>query len=366
MSLKSLVMNKWLWLVFLGLGLFLVSCSEVQYYAQAVSGHLDILDRKQDIRTLIESKDTPTPLVQKLKLLQDVREFAIQELGLPDVNSYTSYADVGRPYVSTIVTAAPPLQLSPYQWCYLFVGCVGYRGYFSPEEAKAFANELSKQGYDVALGRVRAYSTLGWLNNSFMPDYFKDPVLNTFVDRAEITIIRTLIHEMAHQIVFVSDDTAFNESFAVFVEKEGARQYLFAQHQNAEELYNEYLHRKTDRSRFIELVRSYVERLQQLYESELTEEEKLQKKAEIFEEMRTTYQKQASEYKVLNYERWFERPLNNAHLMGVRFYSDYVSAFERMFEEAGRQWPAFYEKVKEIADFSKEARTMYLEERLAK
>lgn len=340
--------------------LVITGCGEISYYSQAVNGHLDILNRKKKIETLLVDPETPPELVKKLKLIESVRQFAAQELSLPAAKSYNAYSDVGRPYVTAVVTAANRLKLEPYEWCFLFVGCVGYRGYFDKSEATAYAQELAKQNWDVNVGEVRAYSTLNWLNNDFMPDYFKDPVLNTFLDQSETSIIRTLIHEMAHQVVFVSGDTAFNESFAVFVEQEGLRQYLNAHYENADNFYKRYLLKKEDRKIFIEIIQSYYDQFEQLYSSDLPEKEKLEKKVKLFEDMRQTYKNREPEFKVLSYSRWFSQPLNNSHLLSIRRYHSFVPVFAFLFKEQKNNWPKFFEKVKEIADFPSEKRKRFI------
>lgn len=346
--------------------ILLMGCGEISYYQQAVEGHFDILDRKVKIDTLLNDPQTSPELARKLTLIQNVRQFAIDRLQLPDVQGYTAYADIEKPHVSTVVTAAHALKLEPYQWCFLFVGCVGYRGYFDPAEAKAYAEELKKEGWDIALGNVRAYSTLKWLNNDFMPDYFKDPILNTFIERSDTAIIRTLLHEMAHQIVFISGDTAFNESFAVFVEQEGLRQYL-EQSQKADlQEYQRYLLGIEDRERFLKIIATFYQKFENLYDSPISPEEKLKKKEMLFEAVREAYRRQADEFKAFSYASWFERPLNNAHLLGVRRYNNWVPTFRQIFNEEGRNWPKFFNKIKEIADFSSEERGQYLQSRSPK
>ena len=352
-------------LICIGIGILLSGCSEIQYYLQAIEGHLDILNRKQDIEALLEAPTTPPDLARKLKLIQDVRQFAIEQLHLPHIHGYTSYSNIERAYVTTIVTASHQLRLEPHKWCFLLVGCLSYRGYFSAQEAQAYAAELEKEGWDVALGKVRAYSTLKWLNNEFMPDYFKDPILNTFIERADTAIIQTLIHEMAHQVIFVAGDTSFNESFAVFVEQEGLRQYLVSRKEGAREIYQRHLQKTEDKNRFLQIIATFYQKFEQLYHSDLPDHEKRATKKQLFQEMQTLYRQRAHEFQVLNYNTWFAQPLNNAHLLGVRRYNNYVSSFLRIFQEQGQNWSAFFSKIKEIASLPQEKRTTYLKVRSA-
>ncbi len=160
---------------------------------------------------MLETTNDPL-LRERLLQVQQIRKFAIHDLGLPDNSSYTRYTDLGRPYVVWNVVATPELSLAPRKWCFAIVGCVSYRGYFNEADARAEAQRLAAHGDDVNMGGVPAYSTLGW---------FDDPVLSSFVRYRETDLARLLFHELAHQIVYVKDDTAFNESFAVAVEEEG-------------------------------------------------------------------------------------------------------------------------------------------------
>ncbi|MBF0279345.1 MAG: aminopeptidase [SAR324 cluster bacterium] len=351
----------WKYFLVLLAGISLAGCSEIQYYLQAIEGHLDILNRKQKIEDLLEAPGTPSDLVRKLKLIQDVRQFAVDRLHLPKIHGYTSYSDIKRPYVVTVVTASQRLQFEPYKWCFLFVGCVSYRGYFNAGDAEEYAEGLKNKAWDVSVGNVRAYSTLNWLNNEFMPDYFKDPVLNTFVDRSDTSIIRLLIHEMAHQVVYVNGDTSFNESFAVFVEQEGLKQYLESLEKGAAKSYQRYLKRYDDQTRFLQIVSSYYEKLEKLYQSDLSETEKLSGKKRLFEEMKKTYQQRIGEFEIIKYDSWFDQDLNNAHLLGIRRYNNHVSSFQKIFRRQDQDWKAFFSKIEEVASFPKEKREAFLQ-----
>ncbi len=218
----------YLLLLALGSVIFLSGCSDLGFYWQAASGHFDLLNRKQDIRELLDSPDTSLKLKRKLKLVENVRAFAVSQMELPENEGYTGYVDLGRSYVTMVVTAAPELELKAHKWCYWFVGCQEYRGYFDEGDARLYAEEMEQQQLDVSVGPVTAYSTLGWLNKPWLPNYFSDPVLSTFIHRRDAELIAVLIHEMSHQVVFVNNDTSFNESFAVFVEQEGHGNFLFS------------------------------------------------------------------------------------------------------------------------------------------
>ena len=180
------------------------------YYMQAISGHSDLMSRRQPVDEVIADEAVPEEIRVKLALVQEARDFAVTELLLPDNDSYRSYADLERDYVVWNVFAAPEFSLEPVTWCFPVAGCVAYRGYFDEEDARAKAEQMREDGFDVATGGIPAYSTLG---------RFDDPVLNTMMRWRDTDLVATIFHELAHQVLYVKDDTAFNESFATAVEE---------------------------------------------------------------------------------------------------------------------------------------------------
>ncbi len=363
---KSFVIYRTVLFFALGVLTFCSGCSDLGYYWQAASGHLELLNRKQDIQELLDSPDTPAELKRKLKLLKSVRKFAIKQLAIPKNEGYSGYVELDRPYVTMVVTAAPELELNARKWCYWFIGCQEYRGYFDEEQARTYAEELRRQELDVSVSQITAYSTLGWLNKSWMPDYFSDPVLSTFLRRNDAELITVLIHEMAHQVVYVSNDTSFNESFAVFVEEEGFTQFLGYADDKAildddrTELYQWYLKARKDRQLFRHLINSTFEEMEELFSSELANAEKLRKKQQLFDDLRENYKSLKNEFLVLSYDNWFKKDLNNTHLLAVKRYHSKVEKFKRLFDQHGKNWKEFFQAVRELAEASLKERNRRL------
>ena len=336
----------------------LLAGCELSYYWQATRGHLDLLQRKQEIQSLLLDNTTDPGLKKKFQLLSEVRSFASTELNLPSGNGYKSYVELPNSYVSVLVSAAPPFSLNPKQWCYLIIGCQGYRGYFDIADAEQLANELRENGFDVSLSYASAYSTLGYLNQSWLFDYFSDPVLSTFLQRSDRELIATLIHEMAHQVVYVAGDTSFNESYATFVEQEGTLQYIRSI--NLEDEMEQIQQNYEDRLLFRSWIDETIKELNDLYGSSLNEDKKRLQKQLIFEQLKQRYQQNQSQFKLLNYSRWFAQNLNNSHLLGVKRYHNFVPAFEELFKSAESNWKDFHTKVEELAQLPKEERDKLL------
>jgi len=331
---------------------FLVSgCANVGYYIQAVTGQLDIWRRGRPVGDVLQDPAAPAALKEKLARVQAIREFASRELALPDNESYRRYADLGRRYVVWNVFAAPEFSVKPVEWCVLFAGCVGYRGYFAQADADRLAAELAGGGHDVYIGGVPAYSTLGW---------FRDPVLNTFIHYPEAEIARIVFHELSHQVLYVRDDTTFNESFAVAVELEGMRRWL-AQPSNGK-LRAGYERGRERREHFVRLVADHRAKLEALYASALAAPEMRERKAVLLRGMQADYRRiRAGWNGFAGFDTWFARPPNNATLASVAIYTRYVPAFEALLEREGRDLPRFYAAVKALAALPMEERAARLD-----
>ncbi|MCW5661778.1 MAG: aminopeptidase [Burkholderiaceae bacterium] len=325
-------------------------CSTVGYLGQSVGGHLELMQRARPVDQWLADASTAEKLKRKLALSQKMRTFAVHELKLPDNASYTRYADIGRPAVVWNVVATPELSLKLKTWCFPVMGCVGYRGYFQKAGADALAAELRAQGLEVDVYGVPAYSTLGWTN--WMGG---DPLLSTFIGWPEGELARLLFHELAHQVAYASDDTAFNESFAVAVERIGGNRWL-AQEGDAQAL-RDFEATQQRREAFRALTLRARSALDALYrDADLDDAAKRQRKAEVFAQMRADYATlKAGWGGHAGYDGFIARA-NNASLAVQGAYNDLVPHFERLFERGGRDFDKFYAEVKRLAALPKDQR----------
>ena len=335
-------------LIAAGFAVLLGGCANLGYYAQAVDGHLAIQHRTRPISAIIADPATGKNLRRSLSLVTALREFATRELQLPDNESFTTYADLGRPYAVWNVSAAPELSIELEKWCFVAVGCVNYRGFFSMSEAECFAQELKMKGYDVTLGGVRAYSTLGW---------FKEPLLNTFLGYSDTELGQLIFHELAHQVVHVRDDTTFNESFATAVELEGINRWLDAN--GTEELREAFIASRKRKAAYIATLLEYRGKLKRLFASNESNAEKRDAKARIFAELHERLANLETARGAVR-RRVAPSRLNNADLATVSTYTGLVPAFQALLEQQGGNMGLFYEKVKEIARLPEPERTAML------
>jgi predicted aminopeptidase len=311
--------------------LLLAGCETIAYYKQAIGGHFEIRSAARPLDAWLADPATPTPLRERLETARRLREFASRSLALPENGSYKSYADLGRPFVVWNVFAAPEFSVAPRQECFPFTGCVGYRGFFSEQDARAHAARLKAEGYDVHVGGVPAYSTLGW---------FDDPLLSTFIRYPDAQLARLIFHELAHQVVYARDDTMFNESFAVAVEEEGVRRWLEAEG-HAGEL-QAFRDAQARRQRFADRVKQARTRLALAYQEPGASRDVLAaKKREEFEKLR-------AEYPTI-----VPAEANNAFLVSVALYTELVPQFDALLAESGGDLPVFYEKAKALAKSGK-------------
>jgi predicted aminopeptidase len=300
-------------------------CESLSYYSQAIGGHFHLLAQARPIDDWLADPATPPDLKARLESARRIRTFASRELHLPDNASYTSYADLGRRYAVWNVFAAPQFSVDPHPECFPVTGCVAYRGFFSERDAQRYAEKLRAQGYDVYVGGVLAYSTLGW---------FDDPLLSTFIRYPESQVARLVFHELAHQLVYAKNDTTFNESFAVVVEEEGVRRWLEAEGRTTElAAFQAMQDRKRDLAARIKETR---ERLKLVYASDLPREQMLEQKRGEFDRLRAAFPG------VVPAEP------NNAFLVSIALYNELVPAFERLLAASG-SLDSFYVRARDLA-----------------
>ena len=321
------------------------------YYLQAARGQMEVLNKREPIDEVIRSPDTPEDVASKLELLQDARQFSIDALSLPDNESYRTYSDLGREYAVWNVVAAPPLSVDPKTWCFPVAGCVAYRGYFNKDNAERKAAELAGQDFDTFVGGATAYSTLG---------NFSDPVLNTMLRRDDTELVALLFHELAHQVLYVKNDTSFNESFATAVEELGVERWLAEQDRSGD--YEDWSARKDYANDVAALALEARNELESIYAGDLSDEAKRRAKAERLDALEAAIKARAEEAGIDASGWWQDQPLNNARLAAWSAYEIHVPAFRELFRECNEDFPCFYEAARELGGLDPEARQARLDE----
>ena len=319
-------------------------CSSIGYYAQSVGGHLALIGGARPVADVLADPQSGPALKHRLLLSQRIRDFAVTELKEPDNQSYRRYADLKRSAAVWNVVAAPELSLTLKTWCFVVVGCVGYRGYYDRADADAFAAGLAAEGFETSVYGVPAYSTLGSLPGG----RFADPLLSTFIDYPEGELARLIFHELAHQIAYAKGDTEFNESFATAVERIGGDRWLAA-HASARAR-DEFALFDGRRRDFRALTAKYRSALDALYRSAVADADKRVGKVALYAALRADYAALKTQRwnGFSGYDGWFARA-DNASLGVLAAYNELVPAFTRLFEREGGDFARFYAEVGRLA-----------------
>ena len=330
----------------------LSACSTISYYGQSIQGQMSLLFHRESIDDVLNNPETPEKLKISLQQAQSIRQYASDKLALPDNKSYLYYVDLGRPYVVWNVFAAPEFSLKPTNWCYPIVGCVSYRGYFAQDDAESEASSLKLKNLDVHVAGISAYSTLGWFN---------DPLMNTMLHWKQRSLAGLIFHELSHQLIYIKNETGFNEAFSSSIERLGTIQWILESHPEQLESYLSYLQAQSD---FRDLLLSSRTKLNDLYASSINDEIKRNKKQKIIDDMNVQYATLKKQWpENIHFDAWFNKPINNARLTSAMTYLQDIPAFFQLFIEEDGQWPAFYKRVISLEDLEKEERQNLIKEK---
>jgi len=302
------------------------------YYLHLAAGQLEMNRKRQPIAEIVARDDAGLTLRERLGYASRARDFAMAELALPDNGSYRSYADLGRPYATWNVFAAPEFSVTPRHWCFPVAGCVSYRGYFDEQRAGRTARRLAAHGLDVHVGPSLAYSTLGHL---------QDPVLNTMLRYDDAELAALIFHELAHQAAYVPGDSDFNEAFATVVEFEGARRWL--SHLGRDDDLEAFLESRRKQQELAELMVASRERLAALYATAAPPDQIRTEKAAELGRLRDALAGQGMTP---------VGELNNARLAAVATYHRCVPALSALLAQHGGNLPAYYATIRALADDS--------------
>lgn len=321
----------------------LSGCDSLGYYAHLTGGQWSLVRDRQSVDRLLADSATDAELQQRLLIARNVVMYAESDLGLDARGSYRQYVHLDRPFVVWNVFAARPWSLEGFEWCYPFVGCAPYRGFFSPNDATNAVAKLAEDGYETYVGGVPAYSTLGW---------FDDPILSSFIRWPAPQLAELLIHEIAHQRVWVKDDVAFNESFASFVAQAGARQW-FDRHERMEEFHT-YRASVAEWQRLRRLLRAAKAALEIAY-ANTDQQRRAVDKQRILEALQTCYVEQRHSLGAGRFDAVLAH-VNNAYFVSIGTYEDHQPAFEALFRDVDGQWAAFFDAVDDLAGLAERER----------
>lgn len=334
--------------ILIGISVLIAGC-DMPYYWQAAHGQWDLMQRKQPIEELLQSDTTPSTTKASLNYVLQVRDYALGQLHLEDNQSYLEYVDLKREYVTWNVFATPELSMQNHTWCYPIAGCVSYRGYFAKQDAEDYAKLMQSKGYDTYVGGAGAYSTLGW---------FADPVLSTFLERGKLSLAALLFHELAHQVLYVQDDSVFNESFANSVETLLLQNWAAQQGMQAE--WDAYQKAQARHQAFIQLVLDNKNQRAKLFDSALSDTEKRIQKQDLINALEAGYLQFKQTWGFSGYDQWFAAGLNNAQLSTVATYNELKPGFMALYRQSEQNLPKFLTACRDLANEDKDQRHQHL------
>lgn len=244
-----------------------IACIPFGYYNRLAQHQTYILRSKVSIDSVLKDPAVNEDIKDKLRLVLEVREFASKHLGLEVGSNYLDYVPLKEDAVSFVVNAAEPFKLETYTWSYPIVGKLPYKGFPTKQEADIEASLMKKDGYDVFVRGVSAYSTLGW---------FDDPIFSSMLSLSSQRLVETIIHESVHATVFYKDDADFNERLATFLGTEGAK--LFYQQKQQLDMVRKIEKEKQELQKFNTFITKEFEDLKHWYEDVLSKVDSIDKK----------------------------------------------------------------------------------------
>ena len=329
------------------LSIVIGGCAQVSFYGQSVLGHSKLMSKRQSVdKVLSESQDEV--LKKQIELSQRILEFAHQELALPKTKSYRTYVELPHDFPVWNVVAAKEFSLEPEQWCYLVIGCASYRGYFKMADAQRYAAKLQDKGLETYVGGAIAYSTLGW---------FKDPLLSSMFRYGDLYLAETLIHELAHQRLYLNNWTTLNESFATIVAEEGMRRWL---DKISPSQWSEFVKGKIADDDFADLIDGFKDVLRKVYASNDADADKRRAKqlatdAFVMDYERLKIQKWGGRGW---YDNWMSKPINNARIAAYSSYQDYIPELRELLEVCDKNLELFYQTIANLSKISIENQSL--------
>ena len=313
---------------------------QMGYLMKSGYGQMKLLSSRVPLTDALQDSALDENKKKKLRLAEEARIFAEQELHLATSKNYTSYVELGRPYVTYVVSAAPKWELKHYQWSYPFMGKMPYKGYFNEADAMEEEKSLQKEDLDTYMRGVSAYSTLGWFN---------DPILSSMLRYDDYDLVNTIIHETVHATLYIKHAAEFNERLATFLGNKGAELFYLKKEGPESPTLQKIRLENDDNKLFSTFISEELKSLEQWYKNLPANERAEEKRSERIREIQKKFTAEiVPQLKTDNYKKFSDAKLNNARLLVYKTYMQDLSDFEKLYEVAGRSYSKFIENCRSL------------------
>ncbi len=296
--------------------------------------------RSRPIEKVLAEESISGDVGVMLSMVQEIRRYAVEEIGLDDNKNYTRYLELDRDYLVDVVSACTADSFTPYEWRFPFFGSFPYKGFYKPEDAQREASRLERMGLDVWVRQVDGFSTLG---------FFSDPIYSFMTEYSLFALAELIIHEQTHATVFVKNEIQLSEELATFVGREGALSFLRDRYGEDSEAYRQALASLSDWNRYRDRVLELYDELDTLYRSETDSRRISAEKQRIVEDFNQRLRSEAEELFQSDRFHSFEGiPVNNAYILSFVRYSQDLDIFYRLYKARGCDLKATVEVLKQI------------------
>jgi predicted aminopeptidase len=302
---------------------FLCSC----YYLQQGSTLLKYHCSAESNKSLIADSSTQKDIRNFLINVETICRFAVEKVGLNKNKNFSCFVNVNRDYLIDNVYAARADTFAQYFWHYPFFGAMPYKGYFDRKGAEKEAEKLKKKGYDVLIGEVSGFSTLGIL---------RDPVYSFMKNYGPYSLSSLIFHELTHATIFIKNQSQFNEEVATFVGDEASLYYIGEMYGTASDAYKKAQLYIEDTKTYYRLMGDLYLKLDSAYRNEKSRSLRIVSKNQIIENFKSDITSHYdSLFKTKSYNGLSKAVINNATILITRTYSCDLNIYYDLYQRCG-------------------------------
>jgi predicted aminopeptidase len=323
-------------LMFTLLSISLTGCGNLLYLSKLGWHQSYITFHSVPVEEVLENEGVGQEVKEKIHLIQEVKRYGEEKLGLRMTKNYSRYVEVKGPILH-VITASEKDRLELYHWNFPITGKVTYKSFFTKEGVLKEKRFLEERGYDTFVQKAGAYSTLGWL---------KDPIFSSMLQWDEATLANLILHEMTHATLYFKGRTDFNEQIATFIGNQGAINFLIEKYGKGSKEVIQAIRNQEDDLLFSRWIDQACQRLSNFYSKEIPRDEKIREREEIFSSLKEEFRKIS--FKTDGYKSLGKKDFNNAVLLAYRRYIHRLEKFQALHEYLGNDLKKMIEFFKEI------------------